>query len=231
MSDLDGLGATESGSNGFGGLDPMYEDLLKRAATVGESERAEQDSGIPAGDYYLEVTKAEGKINTYEGKEIISAAMTLKVLEGRQAVGRVCFVDLPLTPSDKVWDKRAEALRDANPAEYVANQTDFIKLMNRIQRVFGLSSPLPGAKKVDAISGWIKPSVGKKVVMGIRFKEDKNGVGRNKAWWANVAAPEDPVYKDKAKTIRKGTALSVLQEAVAKKKGNGPVKVGGTSLD
>lgn len=216
MDDLDGI---VTGSNSGGGaLDPLYERLMGQQFQ--EEDRAEQENTVPRGEYYFEVQSAKGSVNKWQDKTFVSGRFGLKILEGEQAVGRVAFVDLDLTVPTNIYDEAAGAFRPATPDEYAKNEAAFGKLMTKVKRVFGLQTLLPPQQTVDSITSWLKASVGKKGVGGIYIKTTKNG-DRNMFWWKNLAAPDDQLFKDKAKTKPKGTALECLRAAVAKKAAKG----------
>jgi hypothetical protein len=211
-----------------GGLDPVYEAMLASMDSVEEADHQESDTFVPAGKYLFKVQTAVGRKQQFDPKKpgVWALKLGIKVVRGKQAEGRMAFVDLPLEPSKEVWEgeKGNKTPRLATPEEYQGNVAKFAQVQKRVARVLHLQTILPmGGLSQSSIDSWAKAAIGVEFIADLRAKQGKSGATFNQIYGATFAAPDELLFADKEKKKAKGTALEVLEKILkgAPASGNG----------
>lgn len=222
MSDTDFAGT---------GIDPAFEEMMKREAEVQEAEEQIGRPELPRGDYHIGYL-ASAKFREVFDDKIPAVQVGFTVTEGvKGAVDRTYYDDLFLGWGEmsRVEPKNPKSeLRPATDEEIAERRDAVIAKLKRFQRVFGLGSFLPKSATAEGVQDWLghlveAKTTGPKVIFtGFSVK------GYSRISFASLRRPDDAGKDPKTKEPNGKTALETAREVISKTEG-GYTESGGSS--
>lgn len=220
MSDLD-FAKPAAGTSGNG-----YDPFFSGADAEDMGDRKSGFEPIPSGDKtVMKVTQVGVQVGRETGS--VTPTLSVEVLEGAaEQTGRKSGMLQLMWLVCKHEDGKGKVLTDG---EYAAKRAGFIKDVNRIVHVFGLTGYPSSMLDGDAVERWFAPALGKTFVGDLRIEAGNEQFGpKNKIAVRSLARPEDVVeVKDaKGKVTKKVSAIEEAREA-HKKRAERAAKGGG----
>lgn len=213
---------TRGDVDGASGIDPAYEELMKRAEEVEEAEESVGRPMLPRSDFHVGKVIGIAYRNIPFDPPIDGAEITIQAVDGSvpDAVGRFYRDTLRLEVGNMTRDNKDAPLRERTPTEQRQTEDRFIAQMKRVQRVLGTASLFPSSKDPEGISLWGETAVslaqlGQLVVF--TGYQDNNGFSR--IIFSSIRNPEDPAkdHRKKGRPVIAGkTALDQAYEVNAK---------------